>query len=60
MVKIDQKHQLFFDRNYQIYLINITPVAKKISKNRDIVTVNQKIKIPGNISDEQLQEINDL
>lgn len=62
VVKIDKKHQLFFDRKQYIYTVNtkvVTPTKKKEIK-KDLVHVHLKNNKPGNISEDELKNIQDL
>lgn len=63
--KIDKKHQLFYDRKYQIYITNKHPLLKKlnsqeIKRNNNIIHIHLKNQQPGNIKQEGLDEIKDL
>lgn len=65
-VKADKKHQLFYDRKLQIYVINKNPLLKNPNpqevkeKPHDFVHIHLGAKQPGNISQEGLDEIKDL
>lgn len=63
--KIDKKHQLFYDRKFNIYTINKEPLLKKpnpqeVKKDPNIVHIHLGTKQPGNINQEELDEIQDL
>lgn len=66
--KLDKKHQLFFDVQLGIYVINYPAIVKdeiKKLKNSDTITREQihihlKDIQPGNIDDSSLKEIEDL
>lgn len=66
VVKVDKKHQLFYDRKFQLYVVNKNPLLKKPStqemkeKQNEIVHVHLGTKQPGRISQEELDEIQDL
>lgn len=65
-VKVDKKHQLFYDRKYHLYVVNKKPVLKKtnphelkIAKN-NLIHIHLGTKQPGNIEQESLDEIKEL
>lgn len=66
VVKVDKKHQLFYDRNFQLYVVSKNPLLKKPStqamkeKQNELVHVHLGTKQPGRISQEELDEIQDL
>ncbi len=66
IVKIDKKHQLFFDRKNQLYVINKYPILKRKnsktnSKQQEtIIHVHLGKDQPGKINQEELDNIQDL
>ncbi|MGL5268396.1 MAG: RDD family protein [Spiroplasma sp.] len=65
--KIDKKHQLFYDRKFKLYVIDKNPLPKKLNPQETKTNLTSKInhihlgtKQPGNISQKNLDEINDL
>lgn len=64
-LKVDKKHQLFYDRKFHIYVTNKEPLLKKLNaqeskENSNIVHIHLGTKQPGNISQEELNEIKNL
>lgn len=63
VTKIDKYHQLFFDRYHQTFVVNNRPLAKG---KKPIVTSNNQPHVhlaysqPGNINDDELENINSL
>lgn len=67
IVKVDKKHQLFYDRKNQLYVINKYPVLKrknqtKSNSNQDepVIHVHLGKVYPGKINQEELDNIQDL
>ncbi|MBE4703820.1 RDD family protein [Spiroplasma platyhelix] len=63
--KVDKKHQLFYDRKFNLYAINKNPLLKKPSpqetkENPNLIHIHLGTKQPGNISQEELDEIKNL
>ncbi|WP_353306805.1 RDD family protein [Spiroplasma ixodetis] len=63
VTKIDKYHQLFFDRNHKTFVINKKPLAtnkRKISTNVNDPHIHLVYSRPGNINDDELENINSL
>ena len=66
IVKIDNKHQLFFDRKNQLYVINKYPILKSKTVNSNskqpetIIHIHLGTDQPGKINQEELDNIQDL
>lgn len=64
VVKVDKKHQLFYDRKHQLYIVNSNPITRKIhphEKRKDLfIHVHLGSNQPGNITNEELEKINQL
>lgn len=65
--KIDKKHQLFYDRKFNIYVIDNKPLTKKLNPqeekqelNKNIVHIHLGTKQPGKITKKELDEIKNL
>lgn len=61
VTKIDKYHQVFYDRRINIYTINKKAVVLKIDSKPNIINephIHLGYSQPGNISDEQLEDIN--
>ena len=63
VTKIDKYHQLFFDRYYKTFVINKKPLVnnkRKISTSVNDSHIHLVYSQPGNINDDELENINSL
>lgn len=63
VTKIDKYHQLFFDRYYKTFVINKKPLVnnkRKISTSVNDPHIHLVYSQPGNINDDELENINSL
>lgn len=64
VTKVDKKHQLFYDRKYQLYIVNSKAIVKKIhphDKFKDpLIHVHLGTNQPGNIDTQELTKIQEL
>lgn len=63
VTKIDKYHQLFFDRHNKIFVVNKKPLTnskQKIQKNTNEAHIHLVYSQPGNINDNELENIDSL